>query len=79
MSETGTDGTERCATEGCYRQSAYLMTADTNADGEILDQRIERPFCGPCKRASEFTQAWHPAGHSFRPLQTDTNQSGGND
>jgi len=71
------DDIERCATEGCRREADYLMTADTNADGDILDERFERPVCRPCKRSAEFFQAWHPADHSFRPLHTETSQYGG--
>lgn len=60
----------RCDTQGCYRDADYLMTADTDADGEILPEGegTERRFCEPCKRAADWIQAWHPGDYSFVPL-----------
>lgn len=75
QTQLATDGgSERCGTEGCYRDAEYLMTASTDEEGNILEDRFERPFCRPCKMAAEFTQAWHRADHTFRPL---TPEAGG--
>lgn len=71
-------GSGRCETEGCYREAEFLMTASVDFDGDVLPdgEELERRFCGPCKRVSDWIQAWPPSEVTFHPLVLQSDSVG---
>lgn len=64
--------TPECQTEGCGRETEWVLTVGEGADGTLYEEdRIVRSYCGPCRSAAESADPWHPGDRTFRRVARD--------
>lgn len=59
--------TVRCQTDGCRRETEFVLFVGEDADGNLFGEDTPvRSYCHPCRLAAESADPWHPGDRSFR-------------